>query len=176
MSSNLFQPGNELWKLRPFNSGPARMITDPKELFDGFVAYFQWCQDNPIEEEVVGWFQGEATTHTVHKMRATTIRGAMAHMGLDWQLWYDWRNSREDLKPVILWAENIMYEQKFTGAAAGVLNPGIIARELGLAEKTDHTSSDGSMTPKPNVIEFLSPEVVSEAIAGAMAEENPEGT
>jgi cellobiose-specific phosphotransferase system component IIB len=31
-----------------------------------------------------------------------------------------------------------IYVQKLTGAAAGLLNPNIIAREIGLAEKTEN--------------------------------------
>ena len=50
----------------------------------------------------------------------------------------------------------MIYEQKFTGAAAGLLNPNIIARDLGLADKTDHASSDGSMSPQPAVVMNLS--------------------
>ena len=40
-----------------------------------------------------------------------------------------------------------MTNQKFMGAAADLLNANIISRDLGLADKKDHTSSDGSMTP-----------------------------
>ena len=41
--------------------------------------------------------------------------------------------------------EEIIYNQKFTGAAADLLNPNIIARELGLADKqqNEHTGVDG---------------------------------
>jgi hypothetical protein len=36
-----------------------------------------------------------------------------------------------------------------------MLNPAIIARDLGLADKKDHTSSDGSMSPKESPIDKL---------------------
>ena len=45
-------------------------------------------------------------------------------------------------------AEQTIREQKFMGAAAGFFNHAIIARDLGLVDKKDLTSSDGSMTPK----------------------------
>lgn len=38
---------------------------------------------------------------------------------------------------VITQAEAVIYEQKFTGAAADLLNPNIIARDLGLADKKE---------------------------------------
>ena len=50
--------------------------------------------------------------------------------------------------------EQIIYNQKFAGATAGLMNPNIIARDLGLSDKTDHTSSDGSMSPKKNFNDF----------------------
>ena len=37
-------------------------------------------------------------------------------------------------------------------------------REFGTAvQKSDHTSSDGSMTPKPTVIEFIAPKAADES-------------
>lgn len=154
-----FKPGNQLWKLRAFNRGPARAIEQPEELYELLVEYFEWCEANPLEETVVGWFQGDATEHTVNKLRAMTIKGFCAHSGIDYQQWFAWRNTREDLKSVIAWGENIMFEQKFSGAAAGLLKESIIARELGLADTHDLRSGDGSMTPKPTIIEFVAPEI-----------------
>jgi len=61
--------------------------------------------------------------------------------------WTDWRTDRSDLSHVIAWAENVIYRQKFEGASADMLNPNIIARDLGLADKKDLSSSDKSMTP-----------------------------
>ena len=44
----------------------------------------------------------------------------------------------------------VIRQQKFEGAAAGLLNHAIIARDLGMADKHDHdhTSSDRSMSPQ----------------------------
>ena len=42
--------------------------------------------------------------------------------------------------------------QKFTGASANMLNANIIARDLGLTDKKDLTSSDGTMATKPTII------------------------
>jgi hypothetical protein len=168
---NEFKPGNQLWKLRPYNPGPPRKVENGQALYELLVEYFEWCEANPILENVVGWFKGEATDHTVEKMRAMSIKGFFAHSGLDRQLWYEWKESREDLRPVIEWADQIMWEQKFSGAAAGIFVPGIVAKDLGLADVVDHRSGDGSMSPKPNVIKFLAPEFNSPAIHEAILEE-----
>lgn len=167
MPTKLFEEGNQLWRLRPYNAGTERLIKTPEELWQRCVDYFEWAVDNPIEEEVLGWYQGDATRETIQHVRPFTVAGLCAHAGLDRQLWAEWRKGREDLRPIIEWADQIMFEQKFSNAAAGTMNPAIVARELGLAEAMDHRSSDGSMTPKPNIIEFVAPELEPQVLLPA---------
>jgi hypothetical protein len=47
------------------------------------------------------------------------------------------------LLPAIERAESVIYTQKFTGAAANLLNANLVARELGLADKTELQGKDG---------------------------------
>jgi hypothetical protein len=44
-------------------------------------------------------------------------------------------DTSRDFSKVITRIRETIYEQKFTGAASGFLNPNIIARDLGLADK-----------------------------------------
>jgi hypothetical protein len=46
---------------------------------------------------------------------------------------------------ITLEIEKVIYNQKFTGAAADLLNSNIIARELGLSDKVqnEHTGANG---------------------------------
>ena len=44
---------------------------------------------------------------------------------------------------------DIIYDQKFTGAAAGLLESNIIARELGLVDKKDVTTNGQNVTASP---------------------------
>ncbi|MCY1561074.1 hypothetical protein D9M68_982870 [compost metagenome] len=57
---------------------------------------------------------------------------------------------QEHLKDAVEICDQIIYTQKFELAAAELLNPLFISKHLGMADvtKVDHTSSDGSMTPK----------------------------
>jgi hypothetical protein len=48
----------------------------------------------------------------------------------------------KDFSKVITHIREIIYRQKFEGAAAGFLNPNIIARDLGLKDRTDLTTDD----------------------------------
>jgi len=132
----------QLWK-KSNPVGAPRLIETAEQLHKMILDYFQWAENNPLEEEVVSFYQGYPSRTTVTKMRALTVMGCCAYLGLDRQLWYNWKTGsggkkvREDLLPVIKWAEDIMYEQKFSGAAAGLLNASIIARDLGLVEKQE---------------------------------------
>lgn len=57
----------------------------------------------------------------------------------------------KDFSLIIARIEGIMYNQKFTGAAAGFLNPSIICRDLGLVDKKDLTT-DGEKLPAQTVV------------------------
>ena len=82
-------------------------------------------------------------------MRAMTIDGLCLFLDIDLKTWANWRNDN-DFFPVVARAETVIRSQKFAGAAADLLNPNIIARDLGLKDVAshEHTSPDGSMTPK----------------------------
>ena len=96
--------------------------------------YFQWVEDNPLKEEKVFHSNGDITRATVAKLRAMTLIGLCRYLGITKETWRTWRNERHDLSGVIEWADGVMYEQKFTGAAADQLNSNIIARDLGLKD------------------------------------------
>jgi len=98
-------------------------------------------QDNPLLEEKVFHTNGLITKATVTKMRAMTLDGLCLFLDISFQTWDSWRTSRPDLSDVITRIERTIRDQKFSGAAADLLNPLIIARDLGLRDKqdVDHT-------------------------------------
>ena len=71
-------------------------------------------------------------------MRAMTIQGFSLFCNMDLSTWYEYEK-RKDYSEIITRIKSLFFAQKFEGAAAEFLNPNIIARELGLAEKQDHT-------------------------------------
>ena len=77
-------------------------------------------------------------------MRAMTIASLCIFLDIDTTTWFDYaKNKTPDFSPVCTRVENIIREQKFGGAAAELLNPSIIARDLGLVEKRELTGRDG---------------------------------
>lgn len=141
--------GNQFWKART-KHGRDRIFADAETLWDACCEYFQWVEDNPLWENKVTQFQGVPVDMPVAKMRAMTIGGLCIFLDIDETTWRAWREEN-DFSTVITRAERIIYNQKFSGAAADLLNANIIARDLGLKDTKDHTSSDGTMTPRPTI-------------------------
>lgn len=143
--ASLFAAGNQFHKLAYKNLGRKKLYSDPKDLVKDIVKWFDWLEANPLQEAKLVSFQGESALEDVPKLRAPTLHSLCAFLGITRSTWGVWRR-REDLgelADVVQWAEDIMYSIKFEGASAGLLNPNIIARDLGLAEKTELTGKDG---------------------------------
>lgn len=138
--------GNQFWKART-KHGRNKIFESSETLWEACCEYFQWVEDNPLMEMKPFAYQGIVVQEAVPKMRAMTIDGLCLFLDIDVRTWHNWR-SVEDFIPVVARAESVIRSQKFAGAAADLLNASIISRDLGLADKQDHTSSDGSMTPK----------------------------
>lgn len=149
--------GNEFWKARS-SHGAVRKFKTAKQLEKACCDYFDWASANPLEEEKLFAYEGKVFPGTASKMRPFTLSGLSLFLGISQQSWRDWRNPghdnyREDLAPVIAWAETVIWTQKFEGAAAGLLNANIISRDLGLADKSELSGPEGGAIPMKHVIE-----------------------
>lgn len=137
-----FLPGNRFWEVRS-SHGAKPKFDNPDDLWSACVEYFEWVADNPLYEDRLVTFQGSATHEPVAKMRAMTIQGLCLFIDVSHDTWIEWRKSRSDLSEVISRAEAVIRQQKFSGAAADLLNANIIARDLGLADRSELTGKDG---------------------------------
>lgn len=135
-----FQKGNNFWEMCA-NPGAPRKYDTPKKLRNACCKYFKWAQDNPLEIEKHGFFKGCAIPYTERKPRALLISQLCRFLGVSHETWIKWRKTRHDLSEVITWAESVIWEQKFQGAAADVFNGNIISQELGLKQKIEHSEA-----------------------------------
>jgi hypothetical protein len=139
--------GNSYWKKRS-KSGRDKLFSTPEDLWDAACEYFQWCEDHPLYESKAFSFQGVITTATIPKMRAMTMKGLCLYLHCNEAYFRQFNevspNGGEDFSTVIREIEDVIYVQKFTGAAAGLLDANIIARELGLSDKQELTGKDGA--------------------------------
>lgn len=155
-SNHLFKKGNKQWQRRS-KHGVEKIIKSPRMLLETFEQYTHWCDENPLMESKAfvvsdGKDMGSSVSLTpVPKMRAYTLAGFCVFMGTNRQYWGTFKaqlkpnsnNTQElidDFNKVIAFIEDTMYQQKFEGAAAGMLKENIISRELGLADKTESTN------------------------------------
>jgi len=134
--------GNRFWEARS-SHGRKPIFDCPEKLWVACCEYFEWVDDNPLQEEKIFQYQGMIVRDTASKMRAMTIEGLCIFLDIAKRTW-DGYGNREDFVPVTTRVEEIIRNQKFTGAAADLLNPNIIARDLGLSDKSELTGKDGS--------------------------------
>jgi hypothetical protein len=133
--------GNEFWKVRSTH-GRKPIFETPDALWDAASEYFQWAHDNPLWEDRLITYQGEAKHEPIAKMRAMTIAGLCIFLDISQQAFGEYRH-REGFGEVTTRIDDTIRSQKFEGAAADLLNANIIARDLGLAERQEHTGADG---------------------------------
>jgi hypothetical protein len=125
--------GNQFWKARS-SHGRKPIWEDPEVLREACLEYVQWVEDNPLGEAIT--YQGEVMSEPVPKMRAMTIGGMCVFLGIIQETWQEYRK-KDGFTVVTREIDEIIRMQKFEGAAAGMLNPNIIARDLGLIDKKE---------------------------------------
>lgn len=141
--------GNQFWKLRS-KHGRDRIFKDPKVLWESACEYFQAMEDAPLIEleqrkgAIIIQKGADTADLDLHpmvempKMRAFTLHGLCIFLDVSTNYFREFKKTTtQDFLDVITRIEDVCYNQKFTGAAAGFLNPNIIARDLGLADKKD---------------------------------------
>ena len=134
--------GNQFWKARS-KHGRKMIFESPDKLWSCCEDYFEWVDSTPLFESKVFHSAGNVTKVPVQKMRAMTINGLCCYLNIGLQTWYDYK-VREGFSDICERVESLIWCQKFEGAAANLLNPSIIAREIGLSDKIDaNHSSNG---------------------------------
>lgn len=136
--------GNQFWKARA-KHGRSKIFKTPKLMLDAAFDYFSWVEDNPLTKAIV--FQG-AVTGSEELMRAMTIKGLCIYWGVNTFYLNDFvgnlnleKKQDKEFSQVINTIKEIIETQKFEGASAGLLNPNIIARDLGLTDKKELSGS-----------------------------------
>lgn len=143
--------GNQFWRLRA-KHGRDKLFKTPELLWEAATEYFEWCEENPFQEveqrkgNIIiqkGAEIGDIDISPIvnlPKLRAFTLHGLCIYLDCSTSYFRAFKSTLKeedkDFLTVITRIEEIIYEQKFTGAAAGFLNQTIIARDLGLKEST----------------------------------------
>lgn len=136
--------GNQWWKLRTTH-GVQSLFNDPMVLLKGAEEYFNMVDDNPIEEIEEHEAHGIQIKKVVKRHKKPyTLAGFCLFLNVGKTYWSEFKKSvtgkSGDFPKVIELIENAMYAQKLEGAASGIFNANIIARDLGLRENIDNTT------------------------------------
>jgi len=132
--------GNRFWELRS-KHGRDKLFATPELMWEAASEYFEWCVDNPlIEIDFVG---KDATQVEKPKMRPFTMQGLCGYLDCNVNYFNQFAESLKgkedkisrDFSLILTRIRETVYNQKFSGAAAGFLNANIIARDLGLIDK-----------------------------------------
>ena len=138
-------PGNQFWKART-KHGRDRLFASSEALWEACCEYFEWVESHPLWETKLFSYQGEISEGVIPKMRAMTIDGLCLFLDITYETWRTWRNEN-GFSEVVSRAERVIRDQKFSGAAAELLNANIIARDLGLSsDKSEHDHKEDLAT------------------------------
>lgn len=131
---------NKFWSLRN-KHGRNMIFNSPDTLWEAACEYFLWCDENPwykYEALKSGELAGEIIS--IPKTRPYTIEGLCLYLGISRDTFYKytnafWEEDGEGYSDIIARIRDVIYTQKFEGAAVGAFNANLISRELGLVER-----------------------------------------
>lgn len=129
-----FIKGNEYWKIRS-KDGRDRIFKKPEELLEACNEYFKWVEENPLKEQQLFAFQGQVTKEDGNKMRIMSLGGLCNFIDIAKSTFQEYEKL-PDFSAITTRVRQIIETQQLEGASAGLLNPSIVARKLGLSEKT----------------------------------------
>jgi len=156
--------GNQFWKAKS-SFGRQPIFKTQAQLWKACAEYFEWVEANPLLEEKIFCAQGKVVRTHLSKMRAMTLGGLCIFLDIQMSTWQTYR-IREGFTAVTAMVDETIRNQKFTGAAADMLNAKIIARDLGLADRHEYTGADGG--PIQTITSSMTPQEAAEAYADTL--------
>lgn len=138
---------NQFWKLRT-KHGRDKLFGTPEILWEACAEYFEATDERKwIKKDWVG-----KDAHEVNRETETpyTIAGLCVYLDCGESFWGNFRRAdHQDFGWVFARVEAIMRSQKMEGAMVGAFNANIVARELGLTDKSELDSRVITMNVEP---------------------------
>lgn len=171
--------GNQFWKFRS-KHGRDEIFADANLLKQECYAFFKWCDAHPwykveqMKKPITIEKNGKKKTQTLTKVptaRPYTLSALCIYLGVSRHYWNELRKRKsfkDDFMEVITHVEEIIWTQKFEGAAVGAFNNNIIARDLGLAERSELSGPGGGPIKTHNTSEIDVSQLPTEALLAIM--------
>lgn len=127
---------NAFWKLRS-KHGRDLIFSSPTVLWEAACEYFEatdarkWVKADWVGKDAIKVYRETETPYT--------ISGLCLFLDIDENTFYRYEKEEpyQDFWDIISRIRRIIFTQKFEGAAVGVFNANIIARDLGLVDKKE---------------------------------------
>lgn len=132
--------------------GRPKIYETPDDFQRACEEYFAWCQKNPLLEHTVMNTKSGLQNVQIEKVRCFTVLGLCNFLGISRQTLEDY-GDREEFVDTFTRVKEIIYNQKFENAAAGLINPQFIGKDLGLVDNKDinHKNDGGKFTGETHV-------------------------
>lgn len=142
---------NEFWKMRS-KHGRNKIFETADIMLQACYEYFEY-QSQQVWNKID--FKGRDIEEVkIPTSSPFTLTGLCIFLDVNTQYFGDFKAGLDIAKPedkdfslVIKHIEEVIFTQKFEGAAVGVYNSNIIARDLGLKERTENTNTHIDLTP-----------------------------
>lgn len=134
-----FTAEEQFWRCPP--TGSMKFPT-PEDMQKAAMAAFQHYEDHPHREEVIFHNKGAVVRTFKAVMRPYTFRGVALRMGCTATTLNNYRTV-PGFREVLEWIDEVIYTQKFEGAAGNMMNANFLARDLGLAERSELSGPNG---------------------------------
>lgn len=131
------EKGSQWWKLRA-KHGRDKLFATPELLWQAAIEYFEHTDTRKwVKKDWVGKDAEEVLRETETPY---TLTGLFLYLDCDNSYFRKFKSNPENHSffTVINRIEQIIYTQKFEGAAVGAFNANIIARDLGLKDQTEN--------------------------------------
>lgn len=130
-----FKAGNNIWMQRS-DMTTNQIFTDPEAMAEAFVRYTEHLENNPLQAHKIMVVGQEIKEKGEQKMIPITWAGFAVYCGAHRKFFYNFRTRcGAAFLDIIEMIDDVMFCQKFSGAAAGFFNANLISRELGLVDK-----------------------------------------
>lgn len=138
---------NQFWKLRS-RHGRKKIFETPEAMKEAADEYFEYqSKQSWIRTDYRGKFSEKVEIPTAAPF---TLTGLCLFLGVNTAYFREFqKNCSKDFSTVITYIKEVIYTQKFEGAAVGAYNSNIIARDLGLTDKKDLTTDGKEISYTP---------------------------
>lgn len=133
--------GNQFWTLRS-KHGRDAIFSDPKLMWEAACDYFAHCTATPLMGEEIH----NGKRMKIKKVQAFTVTGLCLYMHVNEKYLYNFKKKvscTEEFMEVIQMIEDTIKTQKLTAAYAGLINPAVAIRDIGLRDHIE-TKNDNN--------------------------------